>query len=105
MDNELEEIMERIDKFFEKNSVHLESRYFITKQMNDDYWQQIQDQGDAADVEDDDDFEDEEPEEPEEDLDVPEPPKPKSTSGHLKKMSAKLNNPAAKIRKEDKERI
>jgi len=41
----LEELKVAIDKFFDKKDVSVESRYFVTKMMNEEYWEQILNDG------------------------------------------------------------
>ena len=73
-------IIERIDKFFDKENLDIQSKYFITKKMNEEYWEEITSEeegdedllGDLGEGE-------PEPEEPSEEIATPKPIKKKIT--------------------------
>jgi len=44
---DLEQLKMSIDSFFDKKDVSLESRYFVTKMMNEEYWEQILNEDDS----------------------------------------------------------
>ena len=115
MMDEMEQLKTSIDNFFEKKDVSLESRYFLTKLMNEEYWELIvndgqepepgdydyeeeveEGKGDEEDfedvVEDDSPEEEDSPEEiPELELEPPRPPVPlkKSVKSLFKKPVVK----------------
>ena len=39
------EIIERIDKFFDKEGLDIQGKYFLTKKMNEEYWREIEGEG------------------------------------------------------------
>jgi len=43
--DDMEQLKTSVDNFFEKKDVSLESRYFITKLMNEEYWELIVNDG------------------------------------------------------------
>ena len=58
---EIHEIIEKIDKFFDKHNLNTQDRYNTTKFMNQEYWEKILNAGEEEVVDDDfEDFEDEE---------------------------------------------
>lgn len=78
-------IIERIDKFFDKENLDIQSKYFITKKMNEEYWEEI-----TSEEDEDEDLlgdlgegelgpEPEEAEEPSEEIAAPKPIKKKIT--------------------------
>ena len=86
-----DEIKEKIKAFLEKKSgLEKESCYFLTKQLNEDYWDEIQNEGIEEVEEDFDDF-DADAEIPP--LDIPQP-KPKKPKPFIKK-------PKVVIKKDD----
>ncbi len=89
------EIIERIDKFFDKEGLDIQSKYFLTKKMNEDYWADISEEEGDEDLLDELGREEPEPEEPEEEIAAP-----KETKPLKKKISIKKPKVAAK--KEEK---
>lgn len=39
-----EEVIEKIDTFFEKKKLSIEEKYFVTKKMNENYWMDMQEE-------------------------------------------------------------
>ncbi len=93
---EEQEIIDRLDKFLDKEGLDVQGKYFITKKMNEEYWEEI-----AGEGEDDllDDLGEEEPEEPTEEEEGEEiaPPKP------IKKKKITVKKPKVAAKKEEKE--
>lgn len=105
---DVEEIKERVKNFLEKKcGLGLQDAYFVTKGINEDYWNDIQDDGEDVpeDVEDPEGFDvdAEEPEEPEyEDAPTPPtPPKPTKKPSIINRPNVKAKKP--KVVRKDKE--
>ena len=93
--NEMEEneIIEKIDKFFDKEGLDIQSKYFLTKKMKEKYWEEIQgeEEGDedplgelgAEETEPIDETE------PEEEIAAPKPPKKRKITVKKPKVTAK----------------
>ena len=56
MEDETQEIIEKIDNFFNKKDLDLQSKYNLTKMMNEEYWNEIK--GFSDDVDEDFDLDD-----------------------------------------------
>jgi hypothetical protein len=63
-----DEIINRINKFLDKEKLDLRSKYFLAKQLQENYWQDIQSEGEEEEPEEVDVLEDELEEEPEEEI-------------------------------------
>ncbi len=85
-----EEIKERVDKFFDKEGLDIQSKYFLTKKLNEEYWEEIQgeEEGDEdllGELGEEEPEGQEEPTEPEEEIAAPKPPKPTKKKITIKK--------------------
>ncbi len=105
-----EEIIERLNKFLEKQGLDIQGKYFITKKMNEEYWEEIQGEDEGV-VEGDDilgELGEEEPElteqeEPEEEIAAPTPEK-KTTKKKItiRKPKVTTKKPEPEETKEEK---
>lgn len=91
-----EEILEKIQKFLEeKEGLDLQSAYFLTKKLNMDYWDRIQDESDLE-VEDDED----------DDLDLEtteeETPEEEAPKDHKKGIKSAIKKPKIAVKKKEK---
>jgi len=98
---EEQEIIERIDKFFDKEGLDIQSKYFITKKINEEYWEEIQSEEDQEENDLLDELGEEEPEEqteesteePEEEIAAPKPIKKRKITVKKPKVAIKKGEP------------
>ena len=112
MEMDEEEIIERLNKFLEKQGLDIQGKYFITKKMNEEYWEEIQGEDEGI-VEGDDPLGDlgeegaedpiEEPEEPEEEIAAPTPVRKKKLTVKKPKVIAKIPEKKEETPKEPSE--
>jgi len=109
MANEVEEIKQKINNFMDKKGLDSQSKYFITKALNEEYWDEIQEEPEEEQDELDEFEEDATPEEenqlepeeknqlePEEDLEID--PKPRVKKNHEQGIKNILNMPKVKFK-------
>ncbi len=92
------EIIERIDKFFDKEGLDIQGKYFLTKKMNEEYWREIEGEGEEDEdllgtLAEEETEEDPEPEEPEEEIAAPKRAKKKITVKKPKVTAKKEESP------------
>ncbi len=93
---EEQEIIEKLNKFFDKEELTLESKYFLTKKMNEEYWEEMQEEENGDDLLGElgeEEPEQEEPEESEEIAAEPKTPKKKKITIKKPKVIAKREEP------------
>lgn len=95
MKPETEELKEKIELFFDKKDVSTTDRYFITKSLQEDYWDEIASDGPTEPEEEpEDEFEDEF----DEDNDDIELPEEKEEKDHKKGIKNLLKKPLIKVK-------
>ena len=99
------EIIERIDKFFDKEGLDIQSKFILTKKISEEYWEEVLGEGEQND----DDLlgelgeeEPEEPTEPEEDIAAPTPEK-KTTKNKITIKKPKVTTKKEETPKEPEE--
>ena len=91
------EIIEKIDQFFDKQGLDIQSKYFITKKMNDEYWEDVLGEGEQNEDDPLGDLGEEEPEEPIAEPEEPEEEIAAPTPVRKKKLTVKKPKVIAKI--------
>ncbi len=97
------EIIEKMDQFLDKQGLDIQSKYFITKKMNEEYWEDVSAEGEQNDDDLLGDLGEEEPEEPEEEIAAPTPVKKKKLTIKKPKVIAKIPEKKEETSKEPSE--
>ena len=90
------EIIEKMDQFLDKQGLDIQGKYFITKKMNEEYWEDVLGEGEQneddplGDLGEDIEPEEELLEEPEEEIAAPKPEKKKKLTVKKPKVTAKI---------------